>query len=65
MLASVEDMPSKAAKDLPAAAKETFFAAYNEDFGWRSSEAHASKAAWRAARRHWRQEDDGTWVPRA
>lgn len=65
MLASVEDMPNKAAKDLPAAARETFLAAYNEDFGWRCSEAHASKAAWRAVRRHWQHKDDGTWAPRA
>lgn len=63
MLASPQDMPSKAAKELPDAAKEIFHAAYNEDFAWRAQEAHALKAAWRSVRRHWRQNEDGAWEP--
>jgi cation transport regulator ChaB len=62
MLASAEDMPSKSAKELPAEAKQVFFATYNEDFAWRAQEAHALKAAWRAVRTDFRQEEDGSWV---
>ena len=63
MLQSVEDMPSKAAKGLPDEAKQIFFTAYNEDFGWRCSEAHALKAGWRAVRRRYQETEDGTWSP--
>ena len=43
----------KDAKALPADAQNEFLAAYNKDFGWRSSEGHAEKAAWRAVRAKW------------
>ena len=63
MLQSPEDMPSKAAKDLPDQAKQIFYDAYNEDFAWRCQEAHALKAAWRAVRKRFQQEEDGSWAP--
>ncbi len=62
MIASVEDMPSKAAKELPDDAKAIFMDAYNEDFAWRCQEAHALKAAWRAVRNQFVQGEDGTWT---
>ena len=62
MIASVEDMPSKAAKELPEAAKQIFMDAYNKDFAWRCQEAHALKAAWRAVRHQFVQSEDGTWT---
>jgi cation transport regulator ChaB len=62
MLASPEDMPSKAAKELPDPAKQVFHETYNADFAWRAQEAHALKAAWRAVRKDFRQEEDGSWV---
>ena len=43
----MESLP-KAAKALPPEAQRLFVDTYNEDFGWRCSEAHAEKAAWRA-----------------
>ncbi|MGB1698068.1 MAG: ChaB family protein [Thermoplasmatota archaeon] len=64
MIGSIDQMPSKDAKNLPDAAKEIFLATYNEDFGWRCSEAHALKAAWRAVDAHFQHGEDGTWVPR-
>ncbi len=64
MLASAEDMPSKAAKALPDDAKEVFLRAYNEDFAWRCQEAHALKAAWRAVRALYEEQEDGTWASR-
>ena len=42
----------KPAKELPDDAKQVFVDAYNEDFGWRCSESHAEKAAWRAVQAH-------------
>lgn len=47
MTLSLETLP-KDAKTLPADAQKVFVAAYNTDFGWRCSEQHAEKAAWRA-----------------
>ena len=47
MTLSLETLP-KDAKALPADAQKTYLAAYNTDFGWRCSEQHAQKAAWRA-----------------
>ncbi len=47
MTISMEALP-KMAKTLPPDAQRVFVEAYNQDFGWRCSEAHAEKAAWRA-----------------
>lgn len=58
-------MPSKAAKELPDEAKQIFLATYNDDFAWRCQEAHALKAAWRAVRARYDQQEDGAWVTRA
>lgn len=65
MLASPQDMPSKAAKELPDDAKTLFQEAYNEDYAWRCSEAHALKAAWRAVKTAYTQAEDGTWAKAA
>lgn len=62
MLAGPDDMPSKAAKELPEDAKKLFARTYNEDFAWRAQEAHALKAAWRAVQSTWKQDDEGQWV---
>ncbi|MHB8632471.1 MAG: ChaB family protein [Thermoplasmatota archaeon] len=51
----------KEAKALPPAAQELWVTAYNADFGWRSSESHAEKEAWRAVRARY-HERDGAWV---
>lgn len=47
MTLSLESLP-KDAKALPPEAQGLFLEAYNRDFGWRCSEGHAEKAAWRA-----------------
>lgn len=47
------DTIPKDAKALPAEAQQAFLAAYNADFGWRCSESHAEKAAWRAVHNRW------------
>jgi cation transport regulator ChaB len=47
MTLSLETLP-KDAKALPPEAQRLFLASYNTDFGWRCSEQHAQKAAWRA-----------------
>lgn len=47
MTLAPESLP-KDAKALPAEAQQVFLKAYNVDFGWRCSEQHAQKAAWRA-----------------
>lgn len=47
MTLTLESLP-KDAKALPAEAQQLFLKAYNQDFGWRCSEQHAAKAAWRA-----------------
>lgn len=49
MTTSLESLP-KAAKVLPADAQKVWVDAYNADFGWRCSESHAEKAAWRLVR---------------
>lgn len=59
---TVAALPSKDAKNLPDDAKEVFAAAYNEDYGWRCSEAHALKAAWRAVLQEYTQAEDGSWT---
>lgn len=64
MLEGPDAMPSKAAKELPEEARVTFAEAYNHDFAWRCSEAHALKAAWRAVRRDWVEAQDGAWKRR-
>lgn len=62
MLAGLDDMPSKAAKELPEDAKKVFLRVYNEDFAWRAQEAHALKAAWRAVQKAYVQGEDGAWA---
>lgn len=52
MTLSVSTLP-KDAKALPPEAQDVFLRVYNEDFGWRCSEAHAAKAAWRAVGERW------------
>lgn len=66
MLTGPKDLP-KPAKKLPDEAQEIFFQAYNEDFGWRCSEAHAEKAAWRAVRARFEliDGDEAQWRKRA
>lgn len=64
MLVDPSGLP-KAAKKLPEEAQGLFLEAYNEDFGWRCSEAHAEKAAWRAVRSRFEETEDGSWHPRA
>ncbi len=61
MLASVAEIP-KPAKALPEDAQQLFVATYNKDFGWRCSEAHAEKAAWRAVLDRYEESEDGSWV---
>jgi hypothetical protein len=46
MTISLAALP-KMAKALPPEAQKAYVEAYNADFGWRCSEAHAEKAAWR------------------
>lgn len=43
----------KDAKAMPPEAQAVFLDVYNRDFGWRCSEAHAAKAAWRAVGGRW------------
>ena len=43
----------KDAKALPPEGQKVFLDVYNTDFGWRCSEAHAAKAAWRAVGGRW------------
>lgn len=47
------DTIPKDAKALPAEAQQAFLDAYNKDFGWRCSESHAEKAAWRTVHARW------------
>jgi ChaB protein len=46
-------MLPKEAKAMPPEAQKVFLDAYNRDFGWRCSEAHAEKAAWLAVAARW------------
>lgn len=62
MTTTLDSLP-KPAKELPDEAKEMWVSEYNKDFGWRCSESHAEKAAWRKVQRHFRQTDEG-WVKR-
>ena len=52
MTLSLTTLP-KEAKAMPADAQQLFLEVYNRDFGWRCSEAHAAKAAWRAVGARW------------
>ena len=52
MTLSLATLP-KDAKAMPPEAQQVFLASYNRDFGWRCSEAHAAKAAWRAVGGRW------------
>ena len=47
MTLTLDSLP-KTAKALPPEAQRVYADTYNRDFGWRCSEAHAEKAAWRA-----------------
>ncbi len=47
MTVTLASLP-KSAKALPPEAQQAYVEAYNRDYGWRASEAHAEKAAWRA-----------------
>ncbi len=55
------DKLPKAAAELPEEAQALFEETYNDDFGWRCSEAHAEKAAWRAVWSQWKK-DGENWV---
>ncbi|MEA3191576.1 MAG: hypothetical protein QOD77_2158 [Thermoplasmata archaeon] len=46
MTVTLESVP-KDVKAIPPEAQALWVAAYNKDFGWRCSEAHAATAAWR------------------
>lgn len=52
MTVTLASLP-KDAKALPPEAQKAFMDAYNRDFGWRCSEAHAAKAAWLAVGSRW------------
>jgi cation transport regulator ChaB len=52
MTLKAETLP-KDAKALPPEAQQVFLTTYNIDFGWRCSESHAEKAAWRAVHARW------------
>lgn len=60
MTVSLEKLP-KDVQALPAEAQALWITEYNTDFGWRCSEAHAAKAAWRTIYQHY-QEQDSAWV---
>lgn len=51
----------KEAKPLPPEGQRLFLDAYNKDFGWRCSESHAEKAAWRVVRDRYQQDAAGAW----
>lgn len=55
----------KDVKALPEEAQPLWVETYNKDFGWRCSEAHANKAAWRTIYQHYDQHDDGSWTTKA
>ncbi|MGB0652143.1 MAG: ChaB family protein [Thermoplasmatota archaeon] len=61
MIADVTGLP-KPAKALPEDAQQLFVDTYNKDFGWRHSEAHAEKAAWRIVLQRFEEREDGTWA---
>ena len=63
MTTSLEAAP-KDVKALPAEAQALWVSSYNQDFGWRCSEAHAQKAAWRAVAAAFEQRG-ATWTRRA
>lgn len=63
MTTDLESLP-KAAKVLPAEAQKAWVDAYNADFGWRCSESHAEKAAWRVVRQAY-EEKAGAWTRKA
>ena len=52
MTLSLATLP-KDAKAMPPEAQQVFLDVYNTDFGWRCSEAHAAKAAWREVGARW------------
>jgi cation transport regulator ChaB len=61
---TLDSLP-KAAKGLPPEAQRIYVEAYNRDFGWRSSEAHAEKAAWRAVLEKFPAEAKAAAAPKA
>ncbi len=61
MTVSLEKLP-KDVKALPEEAHKTWVDAYNKDFGWRCSESHATKAAWRIIYQQYHQTEDGSWT---
>jgi hypothetical protein len=52
MTLSLATIP-KDAKALPPEAQQVYLDVYNADFGWRCSEGHAAKAAWRVVAERW------------
>ncbi len=52
MTLKMDTLP-KAAKAMPPEAQAVFLSTYNADFGWRCSEGHAEKAAWKAIAAKW------------
>lgn len=52
MTLKMDSLP-KDAKAMPPEAQKVFLDAYNADFGWRCSEGHAEKAAWKAIAARW------------
>jgi cation transport regulator ChaB len=64
MTLTMDALP-KAAKALPAEGQQLYVDAYNADFGWRCSEAHAEKAAWRAVAARFPDAAKAAAVPKA
>ena len=64
MTLALEKLP-KEVKALPEGAQKEWIEFYNKDFGWRCSESHATKAAWREIYHRYDEHDDGTWTPKA
>lgn len=64
MTVSVEKVP-KDVKALPEEAQTLWVETYNKDFGWRCSEAHAAKAAWRIIYQRYDQHNDASWTRKA
>ena len=61
MTVTLDKVP-KDVKGLPEEAQRLWTDTYNEDFGWRCSEAHAAKAAWRVIFQRFEEHEDGTWA---
>ena len=64
MTVTLASLP-KVAKALPPEGQKVYADAYNRDFGWRASEAHAEKAAWRAVAQRFPEAAAAAVAPKA